>query len=422
MNRLMERLAGDYRALTDQYEAVLNRCADESRDPNESETGILDGLRSEMEPLGARLIELRETDDRRHAAVRAMTPDGDPGGIASATPGVAPVVAGAGVAVPGRRHRMPSLAVGDVQLRSITEAIETRQPYNETAAGIETRAGALTPAGAAVPVWWPPVGYGVEGRLAEAITTRPAPEMGNEFDYLATTTAAVMGDVAEGAPKPDAGLVLGRRHVTLTKGAAHTDYSWEMEVDFEGVAGIINLELAAGLIRWENAKILAAIAADPGILTPTITGTAPGLVQVFQGAMAVRAAPNVGDPDLVVLHPTDWFQLTTELAATSGLFLSGTQVVTAGPEPSLWGMKVALTIAQTPGTCLLGVATAAAWFMREGPRVIVDPYSQAVNNLTRVIYEERGAAGLLVPGRWAKFTFTGALAEAAEGEKATAKK
>jgi hypothetical protein len=78
-------------------------------------------------------------------------------------------------------------------------------------------------------------------------------------------------------------------------------------------------------------------------------------------------------------------------------------------------MKVALTVSATVGQCLLGVSSAAAWFLREGPRVVVDPYSQSVNNMTRVIYEERGAAGLLVPGRWAKFTMTGALA-ASEGE------
>jgi hypothetical protein len=405
----MQRLADDYQTLVEQYEEILNRAADESRDPTDQEATLLDGLRSEMTPLGERLVELRETDDRRMAAVRAM--------------GDAPVVGGTSDVVPGpgRRNRMPSLEVGEMQLRSIVEALETRTAYNETVAEVQNRAASLTPAGAAVPVWWPPVEYGVEGRLAEAITTRPAPEQGNEFDYLATTTAAVLADTAEGAAKPDAGLVLSRRHVTLTKGAAHTDYSWELEADFDGVAAIINNELAAGLIRWENAKIIAAIAADPGILAPTIVGTNPGLVQVFQGAMAVRSAPNVGNPDLVILHPNDWFQLTTELAATSGLFLSGTEVVSAGPEPTLWGMKVALTIAQTAGSCLLGVASAAAWFMREGPRVIVDPYSQAVNNLTRVIYEERGAAGLLVPGRWAKFTFTGALVAEAEGEKATKK-
>jgi hypothetical protein len=72
-NRLMQQLAGDYQTLVEQYETILNRCADEARDPNDDEAGLLDGLRSKMQPLGDRLVELREVDDRRYAAVRAMS-------------------------------------------------------------------------------------------------------------------------------------------------------------------------------------------------------------------------------------------------------------------------------------------------------------------------------------------------------------
>jgi HK97 family phage major capsid protein len=68
----MEKLAVDYRGLVEQYEHILNRCADENRDPSDVEAANLDGLRSEMNPLGDRLVELREVDDRRLAAVRAM--------------------------------------------------------------------------------------------------------------------------------------------------------------------------------------------------------------------------------------------------------------------------------------------------------------------------------------------------------------
>jgi hypothetical protein len=404
----MQRLYDDYKGMCDQYDEVLGRAEADGRDPTSDEAAVLDGLRSEMEPLGARLVELRETEDRRSAAVRAMDPD-------TGTAGPVAPVAGNGGPIPTRRHPLPSLQVGEVQLRAIQSALENRTAYSEPVAGVETRAAVLTPASSVVPVWWPPQEYGVEGRLAEAISTRPAPEMGNEFDYLATTTAALLADTAEGAAKPDAGLVLSRRHVPLVKGAAFTSWSWELEADFESVAAVINNEMAAGIVRWENGHIVSAINGDPGILKPTIVATNPGLVQIFQGAMAVRAAPNVGDPDLVVLHPNDWYQLNTELAATSGLFLSGTQAITSGPVPMLWGMKVALTIAQTVGVCTLGVASAAAWFMREGPRVILDPYSLAGSNLTKLIYEERGAAGLLVPGRWATFTMTGALAAAEAG-------
>jgi HK97 family phage major capsid protein len=72
-NRLMQKLGEDYRTLSDQYDEILNRCDTEGRDPDDNEAGLLENLRSEMSPLGERLIELRETDERRFAAVRAMS-------------------------------------------------------------------------------------------------------------------------------------------------------------------------------------------------------------------------------------------------------------------------------------------------------------------------------------------------------------
>ena len=72
-SRFMERMAADYKHLSEQYDGILSRCDDEGRDPNIDEVNLLEGLRSEMGPLGDRLIELRETDERRYAAVRAMS-------------------------------------------------------------------------------------------------------------------------------------------------------------------------------------------------------------------------------------------------------------------------------------------------------------------------------------------------------------
>jgi HK97 family phage major capsid protein len=72
-SRFMERMAADYKHLSEQYDGILSRCDDEGRDPSADEVNLLEGLRQEMGPLGDRLIELRETDERRFAAVRAMS-------------------------------------------------------------------------------------------------------------------------------------------------------------------------------------------------------------------------------------------------------------------------------------------------------------------------------------------------------------
>jgi HK97 family phage major capsid protein len=66
-------LGADYNDLFDRYDAILNRCHDENRDPDDGETALLEGLRSEMNPLGERIIQLRETEDRRSATATALT-------------------------------------------------------------------------------------------------------------------------------------------------------------------------------------------------------------------------------------------------------------------------------------------------------------------------------------------------------------
>jgi HK97 family phage major capsid protein len=78
MNRLLERLGNDYNELFARYDTILNRCHDENRDPDDKETALLDGLRSEMEPLGERIVALRETEDRRASTVLALTDVPDP--------------------------------------------------------------------------------------------------------------------------------------------------------------------------------------------------------------------------------------------------------------------------------------------------------------------------------------------------------
>jgi HK97 family phage major capsid protein len=72
-NRLLERLGADYTQLFNQYDAIVDRCATEARDPDDNETALLDGLRSEMRPLGERIVALRETEDRRQSTITALT-------------------------------------------------------------------------------------------------------------------------------------------------------------------------------------------------------------------------------------------------------------------------------------------------------------------------------------------------------------
>jgi HK97 family phage major capsid protein len=82
-NRLLTKLGEEYNRLVGDYETILNRCHDEDRDPDDTETDLLDALRAEMDPLGERIVQLRETEDRKAATTEALTtppenrPEGD---------------------------------------------------------------------------------------------------------------------------------------------------------------------------------------------------------------------------------------------------------------------------------------------------------------------------------------------------------
>ena len=80
-NRLLDRLRADFDTTTTQYEDVLNRCADEDRDPSPMELRSLDEMRSILDPLADRIVELQETLNRRNAVLTALgsaTPDSPP--------------------------------------------------------------------------------------------------------------------------------------------------------------------------------------------------------------------------------------------------------------------------------------------------------------------------------------------------------
>ena len=81
--KLLDKLGEDYRDMFDQYDAILNRCHDEDREPDDNESALLEGLRDMLQPMGERIVQLRETEDRRNTTITALTRDVDPVGPSS---------------------------------------------------------------------------------------------------------------------------------------------------------------------------------------------------------------------------------------------------------------------------------------------------------------------------------------------------
>jgi hypothetical protein len=402
-NRLLERLGSDFNALTGQYETILNRCADEARDPNESEAAILDGLRSDMAPLGERIIELRQTDDARRATAVAM--GGDPADL-----DWQPEQDLRGAPIETRVRPSP-LVCSDAQLRSIMEAVQSRTAYDEPIeAPMHGRATAVVPVGGVVPDWLPPIAYGREPRIAEHVTNTGG--QGTEADWLEVTTPAVAAIVAEGAPKPDSGMVLSRMSAPYEKLAHWTDASAELLGDFTSAQALINVELLGGIQTLENAEIVNAISSNANIMNVAAVGTSR-LHTILTAQAAVRAGASKAWPDMVLMNPVDWPSTIGQEATTSGTLQAGSAVVVDGTGTRLWGMDVFLTTGVASGEAFVGLAQSVLYVTRDPAHVIIDPWTQLKSNLVTTVAEMRSKAGLQRPQSWAKVTLPAAGTPAA---------
>jgi HK97 family phage major capsid protein len=402
MNRLVERLGADYNQLFERYDAILTRCHTEGRDPNSGEEVELDQLRSDMNPLGERIVQLRDDETRRQATATAL--DGLP------TP-LTPVAT-------SERVRPSPLVCSDHMLRQIIDAVRSRTAFDQPIDGIMTRATVTTPAGAVAPDWLFPVAYGREPRIAERVTN--AGGIGTEADWIEITTPAVAAVVAAGAAKPDSGMVLTRESAPYEKLAAWTDATMEILSDFESTQSLINAELLGSVQTLENAEIVAAINGNANILTATVTGTSR-LHAILQAQAQVRAGPSKAWPDMVLMNPTDWPSTIGQEAATSGVLQAGAAVVVDGTGTRLWGMDVFLTVQVTAGTAFVGLASAVLFVTRDPAHVVIDPWTGLKSNVVTTVAEERSKAGLQRPQSWAKVTLPAAgTPAAAQADEPTA--
>jgi HK97 family phage major capsid protein len=393
MNRLLEQLRTQHSELSAQYDEILNRCADENRDPSEAEAGILEGLRTQLEPLGDRIVQLRDLDERRFATMTALDAYPDMSGSSSSS---GDGDAGGGAPV-HTRSRLAPLVASDEQLRAVIAAVENRSAYS--AAVVHERASIGTPAGSVAGPWvMPDTTTGREARFAEYLNGGGAE--GNLVQYLAVVTPAVSPKVAEGAQKPDSGMVVDRRTANVDKHASWSAATWELLSDLANAVTLINGELMGSIVTAENAAIVAAITGDDGILTPALASTSR-LVAVLELKQAIRAGASRGTADVVAINPLDYTSIVGELASTGQLVGGPAVAYDSDGTERLWGMRLVQTVGIAAGQALAGVGADATFWLRDGPILITDPYSLSGTNETKVIVEERAAVGATRPASWA---------------------
>jgi hypothetical protein len=229
--------------------------------------------------------------------------------------------------------------------------------------------------------------------------------------YFAETTAATAAAaVAEGAAKPESTPVWTEVTATVRKLAHHTRVNDEVVADFDAFRQVIGNSMLAGLIATENAQLitgtgvapnLLGLATNPSVLT--VGSARTDLDGVAAGFAAVRVGAAHCDPDVVVMHPNDWYSAGFLLAkeTTGGSLVRS--LVTA-VKPMLWGVPVILSEYMTENTALVAnLKIAATASIRHPPVVEVAPYSggttEFIANQTLVRAEGRLALAIHHPGR-----------------------
>ena len=215
----------------------------------------------------------------------------------------------------------------------------------------------------------------------------------NAYVYLEETTftnnaaeIAESGDISgnEGA------LAFTERTESIRKIATFLPVTDELLADVSGIQGYVNSRLTTMMrLRMDNqllngngtAPNLTGVLNKSGINTfdySSYSGELNRLGQVYQAITEIRKDSFV-EPDAVVMHPSDWYQIVTAVTDQAGTSSAGYAsknplIVAAGGfggdvAARLWGLKVVPSTAIAEGTALVGKfggGDAAQIVMRQG--------------------------------------------------------
>jgi len=212
----------------------------------------------------------------------------------------------------------------------------------------------------------------------------------NAYVYLEETTFTNnAGEIAESgdiSSANESALAFTERTESIRKIATFLPVTDELLADVSGIQGYVNSRLTTMMrLRMDNqllngngtAPNLTGVLNKSGINTfdyaLPYAGELGRLGQVYQAITEIRKDAFV-EPDAIVLHPEDWYQIVT---AVSDVTTSGSKnplVVAAGNFGSdvaarLWGLKVVPSTAIAAGTALVGKfggGDAAQIVMRQG--------------------------------------------------------
>jgi HK97 family phage major capsid protein len=201
----------------------------------------------------------------------------------------------------------------------------------------------------------------------------------NAFVYLEETTftnnAAEIAEAGDISSANEGALAFTERTESIRKIATFLPVTDELLADVSGIQGYVNSRLTTMMrLRMDNqllngngsAPNLTGVLQKSGINTfdySSYSGELSRLGQVYQAITEIRKDAFV-EPDSVVMHPSDWYQIVTAVTDQAGTSSAGYAsknplIVAAGGfggdvAARLWGLKVVPSTAIAEGTALVG--------------------------------------------------------------------
>lgn len=200
----------------------------------------------------------------------------------------------------------------------------------------------------------------------------------NAFQYLEETTFT--NNAAEAAEEGAAGeaeLDFTEQTAAIRKIAVFLPVTEELLADVSGIQGYINSRLSTMMRLRLDGQLIAGDGTAPnleGLLDAgksgvnaidysSYSGELNRVGALYQAITNIRTSAFV-EPDAIVMHPNDWNQVVTAVADTAGTSSAGFTSKNplfvaaggygAGPQASIWGLKVVPTSAISEGSVLVG--------------------------------------------------------------------
>ena len=301
----------------------------------------------------------------------------------------------------GVTGRAPSLLLDPEQQMALFKAVGDKMPFVTKAVLDSTSVDPTQYPSQFLP---PVLAAREPNRIADIL---PTSAMGTSIvEYYVTTGSAAAGPVAEGAEKPESGIVFTKATATATKIAHWMQVTEEAVRDFAPFAQLLSADMIAGVIDAENNELLSALGTGAskfkGMLAVSGTQsyirlTGDTILDAIEIAgSGLRSGGRFTTPDGIAMHPLDYSK-ARRTNTTQGEYVAG-DPTQAGPA-TLWGTRVVLTSQIPQGTALVGnFAQACQVWVREGLSVRTNAFGSGFrSNEIEVIAEERLSLGVVAP-------------------------